>query len=103
MSNATPPAGPPPESAQMLQLIHGYAVSQLIYIAAKWSLPDHIGRGVQTLDELVPLTGAQPGPLGRVLRGLANIGVLTEESDGSYRLTRLGATLQTAVPGSMSG
>jgi hypothetical protein len=87
----------------MLHLIHGYAVSQLIYIAARWSLPDHIGRGVQTADALARLTGAQPGPLARVLRGLANIGVLTEEADGSYRLTPLGATLQTAVPGSMAG
>ncbi|MDQ2809460.1 MAG: methyltransferase [Chloroflexota bacterium] len=95
--NALPPA------AQLLNLIHGYAPSQLVYIAAKLMLADHISRGVQTTADLAAATGTPAEPLGRVLRGLISCGVLAEATDGAFSLTSIGEKLQTLVPGSLHG
>ena len=40
-------------------------------------------------------------PLKRVLRLLASVGVFTEEADGRFALTPIGACLRAGVPGSM--
>lgn len=89
-------------AAQLLNLIHGYAPSQLVYIAAKLMLADHISRGVQTTAALATATGIQAEPLGRVLRGLISCGVLTADN-GTFQLTPIGERLQTLVPGSLHG
>ena len=101
--SAASPAGPPPPAAQLLNLIHGYAPSQLVYIAAKLMLADHISRGVQTTAALAAATSTQAEPLGRVLRGLVSCGVLAATDDGGFRLTPVGERLQTLVPGSLHG
>ena len=101
--DATPAPKPLPPAAQLLNLIHGYAPSQLVYIAAKLMLADHISRGVQTTTGLAAATGTQAEPLGRVLRGLISCGVLTSAADGAFSLTPMGERLQTLVPGSLHG
>ncbi len=98
-----PASSTPPPAAQLLNLIHGYAPSQLIYIAAKLTLADHISRGLQTTADLAAATGTQAEPLGRVLRGLVSCGVLAEDAAGRFSLTPVGAGLQTLVPSSLHG
>jgi hypothetical protein len=90
---------PPP--AAMFALITGRWVSQLIYVAAKLELADHLKHGPRTVEELAAAAEVQAPALYRVLRALASFGVFAETKNKRFKLTPLAATLQKAVPGSM--
>lgn len=87
----------------MLNLTIGYWVSRLIHVVAKLRIPDLLKKGPRTTANLASLAGVQAAPLYRVLRALASVGIFAEIKDGRFKLTPLGATLQTGVPGSLHG
>ena len=91
----------PPPPAVMLNLIIGYWVSRLIYVAAKLELADRLKDGPRSVEELATAAGVQPPALYRVLRALASVGVFAETKGRRFKLTLLAATLRTGVPGSM--
>jgi hypothetical protein len=90
-----------PPAAAMLNLINGYKVSRLVYIAAKLQLADLLQNGPRTVDDLATAAGVQAPALYRVLRALASVGVFAETKNRRFKLTPLAATLQTGVPASM--
>jgi O-methyltransferase domain/Dimerisation domain len=90
---------PPP--AAMFALIMGRCVSQLIFVAAKLELADHLKHGPRTVEELAAAAEVQEPPLYRVLRALASVGIFAETKNRRFKLTPLAATLQKAAPGSM--
>jgi len=90
-----------PPTAIMLNLIIGYWVSRLIYVAAKLELADRLNDGPRTVEELAVAAGVQAPALYRVLRALASVGVFEETKDRRFKLTPLAATLRTGVTGSM--
>jgi len=90
-----------PPTAIMLNLIIGYWVSRLIYVAAKLELADRLNDGPRTVEELAVAAGVQKPALYRVLRALASVGVFEETKDRRFKLTPLAATLRTGVTGSM--
>jgi predicted O-methyltransferase YrrM len=94
-------AGKKPLPAQMLDLITGYWVSQLVFVAAKLGLADLLKGGAKTADQLAASTGTHPIALRRVLRALASLGVFTEIQGGRFKLTPLAATLRSEAPLSM--
>jgi hypothetical protein len=87
----------------MRDLIAGYWVSRLIYVAAKLGLADLLKNRPRTADDLAAATGVKPWALYRVLRTLASYGVFEEIKGKRFRLTPLGNTLRTDVPASMHG
>jgi hypothetical protein len=91
-----------PLPAQMLELIVGYWVSQMIYVAAKLGLADHMQEPT-TVAALAERTKTHAPSLFRMMRALAGAGVFTERADGKFELTPLGAMLRSNVPGSMRG
>ena len=91
----------PPVPAVMFRLIMGRFVSQLIYIAAKLELADHLKNGPCTVEKLAQATEVQTPALYRVLRALASVGVFAETKDKRFKLTPLATTLQKGIPGSM--
>ena len=90
-----------PPSAVILNLMIGYWVSRLIYVAAKLQLADHLKDGPCTVDELAKAAGVHAPALYRVLRALASVGVFAETTGRRFKLTPLAATLRTGVHGSM--
>src|SRR5437867_5930754 len=86
---------------QMLDLIIGYWVSQLVFVAAKLGLADLLKDGPRTPAELAASTGTHASALQRVLRALAGVGVFAETKGGRFKLTPLAATLRRDVPRSM--
>ncbi len=97
--NKTLSATPAPaELRQMLQLLNGFRVTQVLYVAAKLSLADILKDGPQSVDALAVTTGANPDALYRVLRVLASIGVFEENSERRFALTPLAALLQNDHP-----
>lgn len=87
--------------AQMLQMISGFWASRAIYLAAKLGLADHLQDHPKGAAELAEATATHAPSLYRVLRALASLGLIVEDEDKRFRLTPLGATLQSNVPGSL--
>lgn len=94
---------PPDPAAALARLADGYLITQLLYVAATLGLPDKLAAGPAAADELAGAVGAAPGPLHRVLRGLAAEQVLDELPDGRFSLTAVGALLVEGAPGSLRG
>ncbi len=99
MATSTPATPPPPET--MLRMITGFWVSQIIGVAAKLGVAEHMTDGPKSAEDLARLTGAHAGALYRVLRAAASLGVFQLSADHRFSLTPLGETLRSDVPGSM--
>lgn len=100
-TNPPPPAMPP--RAQLLRLIHGYALSQCIYVAAQLGIADALSIGPQSSADLAARLEVAPATLHRILRGLVHAGVLREEEDGRFALTTVGEYLGSHTTGSLRG
>ncbi len=84
----------------LLQMLTGYWITQVIYVAAKLGIADLLERGPRTSDELAMSTGTHAPSLYRLLRALANLEVLEEDETGYFRLTPIGQYLVSSTPGS---
>jgi O-methyltransferase domain len=72
-----------------------------LWTRTKLGIADLLAAGARGHDELARATSTHPDSLRRVLRLLAGAGVFTEEEDGKFALTPIGACLRSGVPGSM--
>ena len=88
-------------SAALGQMLAGYQVTQLIYVAAKLGLADVLADGPKTSAELGAKVGANPNVLRRILRALACVGVFEQVGEGHFGLTSVGGYLRRDVPGSL--
>jgi hypothetical protein len=92
----------PSKPAETLwQLIMGFRATQLIHVAAKLGLADHLRQGPRTPAQLAEAVGAEPQALHRLLRALASLGVFAETADGTFVPTPTARLLQTDAPGSL--
>jgi hypothetical protein len=90
-------------AARLARLTDGYAVTQLLWVAAELRVADVLADGPRTADELAPKVGADVGLLHRVLRGLAAEEVLEELPGARFGLTATGELLREGVEGSQLG
>jgi hypothetical protein len=90
-------------SADLLRMIDGFRVTQTIYAAVELGIPDVLGDGERSADELAEASGADSSALYRLLRALASLGVLHETDDRRFTLTELGQPLRADAPGSLRG
>ena len=79
----------PPPYVQLTQMATAYWVSDIVHVAAKLGLADHLAEGPKTADELAGPTGTHAPSLYRLMRTLANLGILTEEVTHRFALTTL--------------
>jgi hypothetical protein len=98
-SNPGPQSAPP--HLQLFQQITGFWVTQALAVAAQLGVADHMQEGTHASADLAGEVGAHPAALYRLLRALSSVGVVSEESPDRFRLTPLGACLQTGHPRSM--
>ncbi len=82
-------------------LITGFHSTSLIYVAAELGIADLLGSGPKSSAELATHVSADPDALHRLLRGLAQFGVLGMLEDGRFELTDLGDALRTDAPNSL--
>jgi hypothetical protein len=90
-------------AARLARLADGYLVTQLLYAAVVLGVPEALAAGPRDGDDLAAEVGAAPGPLYRVLRGLAAEEVVEERPDGRFALTAVGAHLLATAPVSLRG
>jgi hypothetical protein len=89
-----------PPHAQLVQMATAHWVSHIVSVAAKLNLADHLAKGPQSADTLAGPTGTHAPSLYRLMRTLANLGILTEDASHRFALTPLGDALRTGAPGS---
>jgi hypothetical protein len=85
---------------RLLALIHGFRVSQAVYVIVALGIPDLLGDSSLNYRDLAQRTETHPHALFRILRALAAAGVLCEDERGTFSLTRVGKYLCSEVPGS---
>jgi hypothetical protein len=90
-------------ATRLARLADGYLITQLLDVAVTLGVPDALVTGPRTAGELAAELGVEPGPLHRVMRGLASEEVLDELPDGRFALTETGQLLRAGVPGSLRG
>ncbi len=86
---------------QLQDMIDGFKVTQLIYVAAKLGIADLLEVRPKTAVELGEAVGVHPRNLYRVLRALAGLGIFSEGDDGRFKITPLAETLRSDVSGSV--
>lgn len=76
----------------------GYQRTQVLYVAARLSIADHLSGNPMDSDALASRTGAHPGALYRLLRALEVLGVVHEHDPGTFELTAAGELLKADSP-----
>ena len=85
----------------MLQLIAGFRISRILYVAARLGLADLLRDSPADSAALASVTGTHAPSLYRLMRALASIGVLAEDEQHRFSLTALGNSLRSDVPDSL--
>ena len=85
---------------RMREMLGGYRITQMLYVAAKLGLPDLLAEGPKTAEELAIATKANGSSLYRLLRTLASTGVFAERPDGTFESTALADRLRSDTPDS---
>ena len=73
-----------PPQAALLQVIEGYWLSRVVWLAARLKLADIVGDRTASLADLARATGKNPVPLGRLLRALTANGIFREDESGAF-------------------
>ncbi len=101
MTDTQVPAGAPatPGSPMLLrELAFGAACAAAVRAACRLKVADALGDAPATPADLAAAVGAQPGPLGRVLRALSAYGVFEELPDGRFQHTGTSRMLRVDAP-----
>jgi hypothetical protein len=85
----------------VFEMAMGYWASQVVYVAAKLGIADVLADCPKSCGEIADATGADGSSLFRLMRALASLGVVAMEDDNLFRLTGIGAPLQSGMPGSL--
>ncbi|MBV9173272.1 MAG: hypothetical protein JOZ81_24670 [Chloroflexi bacterium] len=88
-------------AARLREIAGGYRASQMVLLAVRLKLADHLADGPRSADDLAAVTGVLCDPFYRVLRGMATLGLLEEAVDGRFQLTDLAQPLRTDHPESV--
>lgn len=86
---------------RLRELIEGYRMSQMVYVAAKLGIADHLKPGPLSVSKLASLTSTHEDSLYRLLRTLAGLGIFAEEQGLTFRLTPMADLLCSDVQGSL--
>jgi hypothetical protein len=86
-----------------MQLLSGGMIAGAVSTLARLGVADHLEAGPQSAEELAVKIGAQPGPLYRLMRATASVGVLAEGPDGRFSQTPMSAVLSTKGSPSLRG
>lgn len=89
-------------AARLRDMAGGYRASQLVLLAVRLNVADHLADGPRSVDDLAAMTGTLSDPLYRVLRGMAGLGLLEETADGCFQSTELAQLLRRDHPHSVA-
>jgi hypothetical protein len=83
----------PPAYLRLVELLIGSRVAHALRVAAEREVADLLADGPKTAEALSVDTGLPAGTLGRLLRGLAALGVFEESADGKFSNTDVSSNI----------
>lgn len=86
---------------ELVRMVFGRMAAQVVATAARLGLMDLIGDGERPAAELAGECGGNAQAMHRLLRTLAALGLLVENTPGSFALTLTGSLLRTDRPDSV--
>jgi hypothetical protein len=89
-----------PPHIQLIQMGRAFVVSRTLYAAAKLGLADQLASGPKNAAELAGPMHVHAPSLHRLMRTLASLGILTEQTEQRFALTDVGEALKTGASGS---
>jgi O-methyltransferase domain/Dimerisation domain len=92
-----------PANASMLNLINGFHVARVLYVAAKLHIADLVKDGPRACTDLAAQTGVDAPSLYRVMRVLVSAGVFEMDAEERVSLNPLAQTLLDDAPDSLRG
>jgi len=101
MMESQPHNASEPSVDVLSKMIHGFQISQMIYVAAKLGIADLLADVPRSSSELAQATETHAPSLYRLLRALASLGIFAEDDQGRFGLTSLACPLQQGVPDSL--
>ena len=88
----------PSPSQTIMRLGLGFGTSQALRVVAELHIPDLLGAGERTIDQLADASASNADALYRVMRLLATENVFREVSPRRFALTDIGAALRSDLP-----
>lgn len=85
---------------KLLGILSGSWLAQACYAVVKLGVPDLLGGGPRSVDDLAAVSGADPGVLYRLLRALAAAGVFRHVGPRVFAHNQVSELLRTDSPGS---
>jgi hypothetical protein len=85
---------------ELRKLAYGVITTQAISVMAELKIADALAAGSRTPAAIAELLDLDASAVGRLLRFLSSVGVVTTESNGEFRLTAMGELLRSDVSGS---
>ncbi len=85
----------------LMQLVTGFHVSRIIYVAAELAIADLLANGPMSSGELAAATATHQPTLRRIMRALAAHGIFQEAELDRFSLTPIGSLLMRDAPGSV--
>jgi SAM-dependent methyltransferase len=82
-------------------LIGGYVPAQVVTTLARLGVADELTQTGRDAEDLARALGVPAGPLARLLRAAATLGVVALNPDGTFAATRVSERLRTGAPGSL--
>lgn len=82
---------------RLVELLSGARISLALRIAAERNVADLLADGPKTAEALSRDTGIPAGTLGRLLRGLAGLGVFDESADGRFSNTEISSYMRSGA------
>lgn len=89
----------PPPHVQLVQMAMAHWGSHIVYVAAKLNLADHLAKEPMNANQLAEITETHAPSLYRLMRTLASLGIMTEDSSHRFSLTPVGEAMKTGAPG----
>src|SRR5579871_5393422 len=90
-----------PGAAQLLRMITGSWVSQVVGTLAKLEIADHLAAGPMDCGSFARVIGCEGDSTFRLMRAAAHLGLISILQDGRFGLAPLGELLRSDVPGSL--
>src|SRR5258708_15604299 len=87
---------------QMIHMLTGFAVPQIIGAAAAHKIADHLAKGALSAKQIAAAEGISADATFRLLRACASLGLVTCDATLTFSATPLLSTLRSDVRGSLS-
>jgi C-methyltransferase len=84
-----------PARVALFEQFIGIFLTQMVYVAAKLKIADHLASGPKTAEELAAASQAHADSVARLMRALVSVGIFARRSDGRFELNRLSEPLRT--------